>query len=144
MRESCTYGSVRGASSNGGPYRNRRREFIAGLGGATALWPTAVRSQQSAVSVIGYLEAGAPGETRREFVMALHRGLSETGYVEGRNLTVEYRWAEDHPERLSALAADLVRRQVAVIVAQGAASAIAAKAATKSVPIVFFDGRRPG
>jgi putative ABC transport system substrate-binding protein len=120
----------------------KRREFIAGLG-AAVLWPMAAQSQQPAMSVIGYLEAGSPGETRREFVGALHRGLSEAGYVEGRNLSVEYRWAEDHPERLSALAAELVRRQVAVIVAQGAASAIAAKAATKTIPIVFLMGADP-
>jgi putative tryptophan/tyrosine transport system substrate-binding protein len=92
--------------------------------------------------VIGYLDAGAL-ETRREYVAALHRGLSETGYFEGRNLAVEYRWAEDRLDRLPALAADLVRRQVAAIFATPTPAAVAAKAATKLIPIVFTTGADP-
>jgi putative ABC transport system substrate-binding protein len=120
----------------------RRREFIAGLGGAVA-WPLAARAQQLAVPVIGYLGIGPSGAPYGA-VTALLRGLSEIGYVEGRNLTVEYRWAaEDHLERLSGLADDLVRRQVAVIIAPHTAAAVAAKAATKSIPIVFGVGVDP-
>ena len=120
----------------------RRREFIAGLGSAAA-WPVAVRAQQ-AMPVIGYLDAGSLETViRKQGVVAVHRGLSETGYVEGRNMTVEYRWAEDRTDRLPGLAADLVRRQVAVIFAWGTPSAFAAKAATKSIPIVFIIGADP-
>jgi putative ABC transport system substrate-binding protein len=93
----------------------KRREFIAGLGGAVA-WPLAARAQQSAMPVIGYLSTGTL-DTRRDVVALVHRGLSETGYVEGRNLAVEYRWAGDQYGLLPALADDLVRRKVAVIVA---------------------------
>jgi putative tryptophan/tyrosine transport system substrate-binding protein len=119
----------------------RRRDFIAGLGGVAA-WPAAVRAQQRAMPVIGYLDPGSL-QTRRGNVAAVHRGLSETGYVEGRNLAVEYRWAEDHLDRLPALADDLVRRQVAVIVVMSIPGALAAKTATKSIPIVFAFGADP-
>jgi putative ABC transport system substrate-binding protein len=119
----------------------RRREFIAGLGSAAA-WPVAGRAQQPMVPVIGFLDVGSL-ETHREFVAGVHRGLSETGYVEGRNLRVEYRWADYHVDRLRALADDLVRRQVAVIVAPQTPSAFAAKAATQSIPIVFLIGIDP-
>jgi putative tryptophan/tyrosine transport system substrate-binding protein len=119
----------------------KRRAFIAGLGGAAA-WPLAARAQRRAVPVIGYLEAGTL-ETTRENVTAIHRGLSEIGYVEGRNLSVEYRWAEDHLDRLPALADDLVRRQVAVIVVTTTPAVLAAKSATKSIPIVFSMGADP-
>jgi putative tryptophan/tyrosine transport system substrate-binding protein len=118
-----------------------RRAFITLLGGSAA-WPRAVRAQQLGTPVIGYLEAGSLEKTR-ENVAAVHRGLSETGYVEGRNLAVEYRWAEDRLERLPALADDLVRRQVAVIVATTTPAAFAAKAATKSIPIVISIGADP-
>ena len=119
----------------------RRPEFIAGPG-STAAWPAVVRAQQPAIPVIGYLDAGSL-ETRREVVAALHRGFSETGYVEGRNLAVEYRWAEERLDRLPALAADLVRRQVALIVAAPTPAAVAAKAATRLIPIVFLTGSDP-
>jgi putative tryptophan/tyrosine transport system substrate-binding protein len=114
----------------------RRREFIVGAAGA-AVWPLMAHAQLPAVPVIGYLDSGSL-ETRRGPVSDFHRGLAEAGYVEGRNLTVEYRLAEDHYERLPALAADLVSREVAVIVAVTTPAALAAKAATKSIPIAFF------
>jgi putative tryptophan/tyrosine transport system substrate-binding protein len=121
----------------------RRREFIAGLGGAAAAWPLALRAQQPAMPVIGYLGAGTL-DTERETVAAFHRGLSETGYVEGRNVATEYRWAESHNDRLTGLTSELVRRKVAVIVAvAGGAGALAAKAAAKSIPIVFQVGFDP-
>jgi putative tryptophan/tyrosine transport system substrate-binding protein len=120
----------------------RRREFIAGLGTA-AVWPAVTRAQRAKVPVIGYLDS-ASLTTSRDFVAAVHRGLAEIGYVEGQNLAVEYRWAEDHYDRLPGLAADLVGRQVAVIVAPGSTpAAFAAKAATKSIPIVFRIGNDP-
>jgi putative ABC transport system substrate-binding protein len=120
----------------------RRREFIAGAAGA-AVWPLAARAQRPSIPVIGYLDSGSL-EANRERLASIHRGLSETGYVEGRNLAIEYRWAEFHYDRLLALADDLVRRQVAVIFAVGnTPSALAAKAATKSIPIVFAVGGDP-
>jgi len=120
----------------------RRREFIAGLGGAAA-WPFAARAQGSSVPVIGYLSSGSL-ETRRDSLAIFLRSLVETGYVEGRNVTIEYRSADDHYDRLPALAADLVRRQVAVIYTAGStAAALAAKAATQSIPIVFVVGSDP-
>jgi len=121
----------------------RRRDFIAGVGGAAAAsLPLAARAQQ-AIPRIGYLDLGSL-ETRRETVAAIHRGLSETGYFEGRNLAVEYRWAaEDRLDRLPGLADDLVRRQVAVIVAMPTPAALAAKAATQNIPIVFATAVNP-
>jgi putative tryptophan/tyrosine transport system substrate-binding protein len=113
----------------------RRREFIAALGAVVA-WPLAARAQQPAMPVIGFLSSGWQRFDAVRLT-GLRRGLNETGYVEGRNLTVEYRWAEDHYDRLPALAAELVRRQVAAIVAVGPPSALAAKAASATVPIVF-------
>jgi len=119
----------------------KRREFIAGLGSAAA-WPIAARAQQPALPVVGYLDTGSLA-TRRATVAGVLRGLSETGYFVGRNLEVVYRWAEDRLERLPSLVADLVRRQVAVIIAVPDQAALAAKAGTKSMPIVFLIASNP-
>jgi len=119
-----------------------RRKFLVALGAAAAAWPLAARGQAK-LPMIGYLGAGTRDATR-EVLRAFHRGLSETGYIEGSNLTVEYRWAEDHLDRLPALASDLVRRQASVIVAlQSTASVLAARASTKSIPIIFEIGTDP-
>jgi putative ABC transport system substrate-binding protein len=120
----------------------KRREFIALLGGggpllgAAAAWPLAAHAQQPAIPAIGYLNLGSP-ESDASRLTGLRRGLNETGYVEGRNFVIEYRWAGNQADRLPALAADLVQLRVVVIVAAGVLPAIAAKAATTSIPIVF-------
>ena len=120
----------------------RRRTFIAGLGSAAA-WPAAAQAQQGALlPVIGYIGAGS-AETSAGNVVAFRKGLDETGYVEGRNVMVEYHWLEGQFDRLPALMADLVRRRVAVIVSTATRAAIAAKAATATIPIVFGVGYDP-
>jgi ABC-type uncharacterized transport system substrate-binding protein len=115
----------------------RRREFIMLLGSAAAAWPLAARAQQPVNPVIGYLHSGSVGPYAH-LLAAFHQGLNETGTVEGNNVAIEYRWAEGHYDRLSALAADLVGRHVALLVAQGGdPPVLAAKSATATIPIVF-------
>jgi putative ABC transport system substrate-binding protein len=116
-----------------------RREFITLLSGAAAARPLPTRAQQPAMPVVGLLSPQSPGSIPR-FLDAFRRGIAEAGYVEGRNVTIEHRWAEDRLDRLPELAADLVRHKVSVIAAPSNTSALAAKAATSSIPIAFGVG----
>jgi putative ABC transport system substrate-binding protein len=120
----------------------KRREFITLLGGAAVAWPLAARAQQPTMPVIGYLGIGSP-ESDASRLTGLRRGLNETGYVEGRNLAIEYRWEGNQPDRIPALVAELVQMRVAVIVTPGALAILAAKAATTTIPILFASGFDP-
>jgi putative tryptophan/tyrosine transport system substrate-binding protein len=120
----------------------RRREFVAGLGSAAA-WPVVARAQQPAMPVVGYIGTQSADDDYKNFTVPFLQGLKEAGYVVGQNAAIEYRWAENQYDRLSALAADLVRRRVAVIVANQTPAALAAKAATTTIPIIFTTGGDP-
>lgn len=121
----------------------RRREFLAFVGGIAAAWPRTARAQQGPLPVVGVVSGQSPHSDARN-VTAFYKGLSEAGYLDGQNVTVEYHWVEGHYDRLPALMADLVRRQVAVIATTGNnATALAAKAATAKIPIVFAVGQDP-
>ena len=120
----------------------RRRDLLAMLGSATVAWPLAAHAEQSAMPVIGFLHSASP-EPFANVLAAFRQGLAEAGYFEGKNVAIEYRWAENKIDRLPTLADDLVRQQVAVIAAGGPAAAQAAKAATTTIPIVFLVGADP-
>ena len=120
----------------------RRRDFIKVVGGSVAAWPIAAHAQQPALAVIGFVNS-ASRQGYEPQISAFLKGLSESGYVEGQNVAIEYRWAEGHSDRLPGLLADLVRRKVAVIVATSSPAALAAKAVTTTIPIVFEGGMDP-
>ena len=137
-------GAVKQENNAGGrPGLIGRRDLIAMVGGAAVAWPLAARAPERALPLIGFLNGGA-ADRATGFLVGIPRGLNEMGFVEGRNFAAEYRWADDHPDRLPALAADLVQRRVDVIVTGGGPQpALAAKAATSTIPIVFFTGADP-
>jgi putative ABC transport system substrate-binding protein len=120
----------------------RRRDFIKGIVGSATTWPLAARAQQPAMPVVGFLGARSP-EDSADLLIALRAGLGETGFVENRNLTIEFRWAEDHYDLLPALARELVAHRVAAIVTTSLAGGLAAKAVTAAIPIVFLTGVDP-
>ena len=142
MRESRTYGSGRGACHEMHvPTATRRREFITLLGGAAAAWPIAARAQETPIPVVGFLRSATLTDVPH-FVTGFRQGLKEAGFVEGQNVAIELRSAENYPDRLPGLVADLIRRPVAVIIGNSDA-AHAARAATTTVPIVFAMGSDP-
>ena len=120
----------------------RRREFITLLGCAAAAWPLSVRAQHGAIPIVGYL-SGASSDSLTAYPAVFRRSLAEAGYVEGQNMEIEYRWAGDQPDRLPALATELVSRKVTVLYAVSNAAAYAAKAATSTIPTVFLTGGDP-
>ncbi len=119
-----------------------RRDFIALIGAAAAVWPVTARAQQAAMPVVGYLDSRSP-EAVADRLRGLRQGLKESGYIENENVTIAYRWAENQPDRLPELATDLVRRRVAVIATAGPPATFAAKAATSTIPILFLVGDDP-
>src|SRR5207244_360917 len=122
--------------------RVRRRDFITLLGGAAVAWPLAAQAQQPAMPVIGVLHQGAP-EANKEFIASFLQGLRQSGYGEGQNVKIEFRWAEARYDRLPALATDLARQKVAVMAAAYLPAAVAAKSATGTIPVVFVSGSDP-